>query len=172
MATFYFGEFNLMRLSFGFALLAVLACTGPAYAQARTSNATAITFERNSWGVTLDRWTFSAAGEVTLTERLGGPGPDGKTQTRAFKVTPADFERIRAMLAPTEAFVRKGLKCNQQITDAPYGSFSWTRPDGAVDKLDWNLGCKSTGDYRVFFDRSGQALTYFQQITPPGERAR
>src|SRR5262245_56252641 len=112
---------------FVFAGAAVLAATigSVSVAAAPQPNATAITFETMSCGSMTQSWTMNAQGEATLTERPEGGGRNAPLQTRTFKVAPADFERLRTLMAPAEKFIKKGLACRTEMTDLPYGAFKW-----------------------------------------------
>jgi hypothetical protein len=106
-----------MRLIAASALL-LAACATPAPAQERV---TRITFEKMSWGYVLERWVINDDGAATLEARPEGARFGEPTTTTALTLTPADFVRIREALAPAEALLKRGVPCEREIADAPYG---------------------------------------------------
>jgi hypothetical protein len=130
------------------------------------ADVTRITYQVSSWGYVQERWTIAANGEATFertptSAQLGAPLQPAQT----FTLTPADFERIRTTLAPTERFIDGGLTCEVQMTDAPYGTVTWQRLDGAEQQVSFYSACRETRDITLFFTQINAADQAFHQLT-------
>jgi hypothetical protein len=111
----------------------------------------AVSFELNSWGKPLDRWTIMADGSGELTTSSQKPGADFNDYTLAVQKLgpdPARYGRLIEALRPAQAFAGKTLPCGERATDMPYGSASWRRA-GAERRLEFNVGCSSAKARKV-----------------------
>ncbi|MEQ1489144.1 MAG: hypothetical protein ABL932_01200 [Terricaulis sp.] len=127
---------------------------------------TRITYEVSSWGYVQERWTIAADGHATFEQTESGAqfgSPLLPAQT--FTLTPADFERIRTTLAPTERFIEGGLACERQMTDAPYGAVTWQRSSGVEQQVSFYSACRETRDITLFFTQLNAADQIFHQLT-------
>jgi hypothetical protein len=145
------------------ALLASACASTPPLPAAETMR---ISYQVSSWGYVQERWTISADGQATFEQtehgaRLGSP----LQPAQAFALTPAGFERIRAVLAPTERFIEGGLNCDVQMTDAPYGTITWQRVGGAEQQVSFYSACRETRDITLFFTRLNEADGIFHELT-------
>ena len=145
----------------------VSACATPLTPSA---DVTRISYQVSSWGYVQERWTIAANGEATFertptSAQLGAP----LQPPQAFTLTPADFERIRTTLAPTERFIGGGLACEAQMTDAPYGTVKWQRSSGAEQQVSFYAACRETPDITLFFAQLSAADRTFHQLTGTSE---
>lgn len=127
---------------------------------------TRITYEVSSWGYVQERWTIASDGHATFEQTQPGAqfgSPLLPAQT--FTLTPADFERIRMTLAPTERFIDGGLACERQMTDAPYGAVTWQRSSGVEQQVSFYTACRETRDITLFFTQLNAADQAFHQLT-------
>lgn len=132
-----------------------------------------ITYEVSSWGYVQERWTIAADGQATFEQtqpsaQLGSPLLPAQT----FALTPADFERIRATLAPTEHFITHELVCEVEMTDAPYGTVTWQRTGGAEQRVSFYSACHETRDITVFFTQLNAADQIFHQLISTSREPR
>lgn len=133
---------------------------------APTVDTTRIRYEVSSWGYVQERWTIAADGQATFEQTApGAQFGSALLPSQTFALTSADFERIRATLAPTERFIDGGLACEQQMTDAPYGAVSWQRSSGAEQQVSFYTACRDTRDITLFFTQLNAADQAFHQLT-------
>lgn len=131
-----------------------------------SENTTRISFEVSSWGYVQERWTIGVDGQATFEQtqpgaQIGSPLLPAQT----FALTPADFERIRSALAPTERFIDGGLACERQMTDAPYGAVTWQCSGGAEQEVSFYTACRETRDITLFFTQINEADKIFHELT-------
>ena len=148
------------------ALIALFLCACASPPEAPVADTTLITFQVSSWGYVQERWSIAADGHATLEQtqpgaRFGSPLLPAQT----FALTPADFERIRETLAPTERFIAHGLHCDVEVTDAPYGTVTWRRADGAEERVSFYSACRETRDLTLFFSHLNDAELAFRELT-------
>lgn len=127
---------------------------------------TRINYQVSSWGYVQERWTIATDGQATFEHTQ--PGAQFGTPmlpAQTFALTPADFERIRAALAPTERFIDGGLACERQMTDAPYGAVTWQRSSGAEQQVSFYTACRETRDITLFFMQLNEADRLFHELT-------
>lgn len=149
-----------------FALAAAILLSGCATSgQSSYPPAVRITFEVSSWGYVQERWSISAAGDATLERPPAGSQLGTAAESQTFSLTPADFGRINATLAPNERFIAGGIACRNRITDAPYGKLVWRRADGAEQQITFDIGCERSPEWSAFFERVTAADGIFHQIT-------
>lgn len=145
------------------ALLTSACASAPPTPSAET---TRIAYQVSSWGYVQERWTITADGQATFEQtarnaQLGSPLQPAQT----FALTPAAFERIRTTLAPTERFIEGGLACEVQMTDAPYGTITWTRSGGVDQQVAFYSACRETRDITLFFTQLNEADRVFHELT-------
>lgn len=119
----------------------VAAAPLPAAAQALDR----IEIEVSSWGMLQYRWRIEASGAARYAYAdRSGASHFGQFDlvTKGFDVGREGFARIAAMTAPARAADPATLRCVRTITDAPYGTLSWTS-GAAVASLGFNFGCQS-----------------------------
>ena len=136
-----------------------------------TADTARITYEVSSWGYVQERWTIAADGQANFEQtqpsaQLGSPLLPAQT----FALTPADFERISATLAPTERFITHELVCEVQMTDAPYGTVTWQRTGGAEEHVSFYSACRETRDITLFFTQLNAADRLFHDLTATSEQ--
>lgn len=155
--------------AFGAALCAI-ALGACASAPAPASDVTRISYQISSWGYVQERWTIASSGEATFERtpsraQLGTP----LQPTQTFTLTPADFERIRSTLEPTERFAAGGLPCEVQMTDAPYGTLTWQNAGGGEREVRFYTACRETRDLTLFFTKVTDADRDFHRLTATSE---
>jgi hypothetical protein len=104
-----------------------------------------LSLKMSSWGKPVFDWTVNRSGLSSYT--ASRPGRSGRFQdydlvTRAFRVSPADFRRLEALLAPGRRFAGRTMECGARATDFPYGRIAWTVA-GRTQELKFDLGCRS-----------------------------
>jgi hypothetical protein len=162
-----------MRILIVVALAALTgACAAPesaapvGAAQRAATDVRAITFRITSWGHTTERWTIDASGAASL-ELRGRDVPLQQPLTpQAFTLRAEDFERVRAALAPAQGLGGRNLTCSDGITDAPYGSITWSLADGGEQSVRWYTGClRADAERDAFFARTREADNVFHELT-------
>lgn len=148
-----------MRALAALALLAACTTT-PAPAPV-----TRISYEQMSWGYVQERWSIHADGATTLELHPEGATLDTPANTTTHALTPADFERVRAALAPAEAMLKQGVPCEREITDAPYGAVRWTRADGSEGAIRYDYGCRANARLGLLYERMGAANVIVHEAT-------
>jgi hypothetical protein len=148
------------------AAIAILLGACASAPAAPAEDTTRISFQVSSWGYVQERWTIAADGQATFEQtqpgaQLGTP----LLPAQRFTLTPADFGRIRATLAPTERFIDGGLACERQMTDAPYGAVTWQRSSGAEQHVSFYTACRETRDITLFFAQLNEADRIFHELT-------
>ncbi|MCX7359279.1 MAG: hypothetical protein NT015_14190 [Alphaproteobacteria bacterium] len=125
-----------------------------------------ITYEVSSWGYVQERWVIASDGRATFEQtQSGAQFGTPLLPAQNFALTPRDFERIRTTLAPTERFIDGGLACERQMTDAPYGTVTWQRTDGADQQVAFYTACRETNNITLFFTQLNAADEIFHQLT-------
>ena len=136
---------RMMTRTWAIVAAASLAGCAPAVTRAPPSFApdATISFESDSWGSPLMRWTIDAAGNGSLSvadERgEGGKGVERPMKQIAFRAGAEGYAKVRAALVPAERWAGKEIPCKLEITDMPYGSLRW----GNVSTR-FNQGCRSS----------------------------
>lgn len=122
-----------------------------------SSNAIAIGFQVNSWGNPVYGWTIDASGSATFTERPRGTNLTDPIAARSLTLSAEDFAAVRDIMARAEKLAGKELPCRSRATDLPYGSVTWTRPDGRKDVVRFDYGCAPSARSEMLFDQLDQA---------------
>lgn len=151
-----------MRIAIAFA---ALLCACAATPSAQPAPVTRVSYEISSWGYPQERWSVAANGEASFERTQPGAQFGSSMTAQSVTLTPADFERIRADLAPIERFAEHGLTCEVQMTDAPYGTVKWQRSDGGEQQVSFYTACRETHELTVFFEHLNAADDRFHTLT-------
>lgn len=139
----------------------------PAETAAVQSDAAKITFRITSWGYTMEEWSIDSAGRASLVLLPRGVSLQEPIAPTSYSASPADFERVRAALAPAERLAGRYFSCdNNRVTDAPSGSVTWAAEEGGEKSVRWYMGClEPDADSDFLFERTNEAYAIFHQIT-------
>jgi hypothetical protein len=114
----------------------------------------------------MEQWSIDFAGRASLVLRRRDVRLDEPIAPTVYSVSTADFERVRAALAPAERLAGRHFSCANAITDAPSGSVTWVEPDGGEKKVSWYGGClQPDADRDFLFDHTEAARSIFGQAT-------
>ena len=111
-----------------------------------------ITLTSLYWGRTVQEWSIPRGGEGRWSQADG--------QTRTFRVSEAEFDRLRDLFRPYEG-VR--FECRRVIADGPYGTVTWSQEGHEDQQLRWDAGCV-TGDAADVFRRWDEAETLVKSL--------
>lgn len=98
-----------------------------------------ISYEVNSWGQLLLRWQINPDGSGEIWR-----GGLGAKHIRKFRLR-LDGNALKTFIANAQdarAATRGGIKCQEEMTDMPYGTITWNYP-GARQEYHFDAGCRS-----------------------------
>ncbi|WP_395644692.1 hypothetical protein [Terricaulis sp.] len=119
----------------------------------------------SSWGYPVEQWTARANGEATLAVVPSTEPPSAPPVRSSATITPEQFARLRAAMAPLRRYVGVQLPCPDMMYDAPSGSVRWTGPDAATAEVSIYMGCSDTPARREFFDAFEAGERTFREVT-------
>lgn len=119
----------------------------------------------SSWGYPVEQWTARANGEATLSMVASSEPPSAPPVTSRATITPEQFARIRAAMAPLRRYVGVQLPCPGIMHDAPSARISWVGPDAATAEASIYMGCSDTPARREFFDAFEVGERTFREVT-------
>jgi hypothetical protein len=137
----------------------------PAEMAAAQSDAAKITFKVTSWGYVMEEWSIDSAGRASLVQRAPGVSLLEPIAPTTYSASPADFERVRAALAPAERFAGRHFSCDNAVTDAPSGSVTWATEEDDEKTVGWYMGClQPDAESDFLFQRTNEAYAIFHQV--------
>lgn len=150
-----------LSLAFGILALALCGCaTAPPM-----DNATEIAFAVSSWGYTQEQWTVRASGEATLALVPPTAQIDSPPVTSSATITPEQFERVRAAMAPLRRYVGVTLPCPNHMYDAPSIGVRWTQANADQAQIGYYTGCSDTPARREAYDAIMEGNRVFHEVT-------
>lgn len=150
-------------------LLTTLALLGCATSPPRAADdVTAINFGVSSWGHTQEQWTVTASGEATLAMAPPDAPFDAEMAASAGRISPEDFARLRAAIAPMQRYVGVELPCTNMIYDAPSLTLHWVRADATEARVGYYMGCSETPQRREIAAAMAAADRIFHEATGLG----
>jgi hypothetical protein len=147
-------------------LAASAACAAPP-ALRLGAPAESLSLEAKSWGKPLSAWTVerSGAGRYTSSHKVpGGHFRDYDLVTRAFRIRPADYARVEALLRPARAYAGQAMPCERTITDMVYGQVGW----GKTEEVRYDLGCTSDA-VRPIYEKLQKAEALVRRLAEAGK---
>ena len=151
---------------FGLLLLGACAASAAPPAPPAAAPAESLSLDANSWGKPLSAWTVerSGAGRYTFSRKVpGGRFRDYDLVTRSFRIKPADYSRVEALLRPARAYAGRGLPCRPTISDMVYGHVRWSKSE----EISYDLGCTSD-EVRPIYEKLEEAENLVKRLSEAG----
>ena len=147
-------------------LFGILALAGGTAAAAPPVPAESLSLDAKSWGKPISAWTIerAGAGRYTFARKVpGGHFRDYDLVTRTFRIRPADYARVEALLRPARAYAGQAMPCERTITDMVYGRVAW----GKAEEVRYDLGCTSA-KVTPIYEQLQKAETLVRRLAEAG----